>query len=143
MYLDEFSVNFRNSSVYGWGPIGKGGFLQTHIDSFSMSFMIGFSDKRLYGVIGTSATHNQRSFIIFIQNSIKLRAEKLKIDDINFIIICDNSSIHKDVEVKNYLKETKIRILTICPYSPDLNPWEKMILYIKQTLNVYKNKECK
>ena len=121
MYLDEFSVNFRNSSVYGWGPIGKGGFLQTHIDSFSMSFMIGFSDKRLYGVIGTSATHNQRSFIMFIQNAIKLRAEKLKIDDINFIIICDNSSIHKGVEVNNYLKETKIRILTICPYSPDLN----------------------
>ena len=104
------------------GPIGKGGFLQTHIDSFSMSFMIGFSDKRLYCVIGASATHNQRSFIMLIQNAIKLRADKLKIDDINFIIICDKSSIHKGVEVKNYLKETKIRILTICPYSPALNP---------------------
>ena len=75
---------------------------------------------------------------MFIQNAIKLRAEKLKIDDINFIIICDNSSIHKGVEVKNYLKEKKIRILTICPYYPALKPWEKMILYIKQTLNVYK-----
>ena len=138
MNLDEFSANFRNGSVYGWGSIGKGGFLQTHIDNFSMSFMIGFSDKRLLGVIGTWATHNQRSFIMFIQNAIELRHEKLKINDVNFIVIYDKSSIHKGVEVRNYLKESMIRILTICPYSPALNSREKMILYIKQKLNVNK-----
>ena len=34
IYLDEFSVNFRQKSVYGWGPIGSSGFQQSHNKSF-------------------------------------------------------------------------------------------------------------
>ena len=34
IYLDEFSANYRQKSVYGWGPIGSSGFQQSHNESF-------------------------------------------------------------------------------------------------------------
>ena len=34
IYLNEFSVNYRQRSVYGWEPIGGSGFQQSHNESF-------------------------------------------------------------------------------------------------------------
>jgi transposase len=44
----------------------------------------------------------------------------------------DNSSIHKNREVREAMKELNLRILTICPYSASLNPCEKLILAIRK-----------
>ena len=70
MYLDEFALNFRNKSVYGWGPKGNNGFKHNYVNSISMFFIIGFSICRIYRILGTTATHDHRSFISFISNII-------------------------------------------------------------------------
>ena len=135
LYLDEFSINFRNKSTYGWSPIGGDGFVKFNQTQFSMSFMLGFSLQRTYGVYGTILTHNNSSFISFINNALEHRTKGWDLSDTDLVIVWDNSSIHKSVDVKNFASKLKIKILTIWPYCPTLNPAEKMILFIKQKLN--------
>ena len=48
-----------------------------------------------------------------------------------FFIIQDNSNIHKTREVSKFVSDSKIRVLTIPPYEPSLNPVEKFILELK------------
>ena len=138
LYEDEFSINFRTRSNYGWGPIGDGGFLKAHEERFSMSFMVGFSCRGIYGVIGTTGSHTFETFISFISNSLWNRTNVHRLEPSKLIIIWDNSYIHKSKEVIKFLENTKIQILTICPYWPTLNPAEKLILFIKQKLKMLK-----
>ena len=50
MFLDKFSINFRQKTAYGWAPVGVKGFLDVNAEPFSMSFMVGFSRQRFYGI---------------------------------------------------------------------------------------------
>ena len=52
----------------------------------------------------------------------------LSLSESKFIIVWDNSLIHKSKEIMEYLKKSKAIILTIWPYSPA----EKIILYLRQ-----------
>ena len=139
MFLDELSINFRQKSIYEWGPIGDNWFQQVHEENFAMSFMIGFSIKRTYGLLGTTVTHTSESFISFINNSLEYRAKSYNMEDQKLMIIWDKASIHKSKEVKIFLRNIKVHVLTILLYSPALNPAEKMILFIKQKLSTLKH----
>jgi transposase len=48
-----------------------------------------------------------------------------------YMFIFDNASIHVSKLAKSYLAENKIKAMTISPYSPWLNPTEKLIGAIK------------
>ena len=50
LYLDEFLINLRDKSMYGWWSIGVKFLIKTHQADLSMSFMIGVSAQRIYGV---------------------------------------------------------------------------------------------
>ena len=132
MFIDEFSINFRHNTTYGWAPVGVKGYLDVNIESFSMSFMVGFSKQRFYGIVGTSTSNNSASFLRFVKNTFEHRSKSLKLKDRRFIIIWDNASLHTSKEVKDYIANTEIIICTIAPYSPCLNPAERLILYIKK-----------
>ena len=139
MYLDEFSIQLRNKSVYGWGPKGDYGFQQIHTEDFNMSFIIGFSIKRIYGVLRTTATHSHKSFITFISNILDYRVNRFEGVDSRLVIVYNNV-IHKNKEVKEFLNKTEVQIMTIWPYSSPLNPAEKMILFIKKKIQLLRNK---
>ena len=132
MFLDEFSINFRQKTAYGWAPVRVKGFLDVNAEPFSMSFMVGFSRQRFYGIFGTTSSNNSNSFLRFVKNAIEHRTNDLKIEDKRFIIVWDNASLHISEEVKRYLSNTEVIICTIAPYSPCLNPAERLILYIKK-----------
>ena len=56
--------------------------------------------------------------------------------DSKYLVIWDNSSIHKSGLIKSLWQQKAISILTIKPYSPSLNVAEKTILELKT--KVYK-----
>ena len=132
IYVDKFTLNFRFNIMYGWSVIGKWSLLESNISKFSMSFMIGFSSSRVYGILGTTGTHNSDSFIVFVRSAVEYRTRILENSNSNFMIVCNNSFIHKSMDISRYISGTCLHILTICPYSPSLNPIEKLILYIKK-----------
>ena len=139
LYWDEFSINFRQKSIYGWGPRGNYEFQHNYSEEFNMSFIVGFSINRIYGIMRTTSTHHHKSFITFVNHIIDYRTNKLKLSDSKLIFVCDNSSIHKSKEVKEYLNKNSVNVMTIWPYSPALNPAEKMILYIRQKIKLLRS----
>ena len=50
------------------------------------------------------------------------------------VIVWDNSSIHKSAEIKDFIADSGVSILTIAPYSPCLNPAEHLIGAIKSKI---------
>ncbi|KIA76087.1 hypothetical protein DB43_AV00010 [Parachlamydia acanthamoebae] len=57
-------------------------------------------------------------------------------------IICDNGRSNKNKKVEEYLKTSKIKIHYLPPYSPNLNPIERLWKVLRQkktTISVMKN----
>ena len=131
IYIDEFSFNSRQNKFYNWSERGKKAFIETDIRSFTMSFMLGFSKKYFYGIMGTTGTGDSLMFINFINDLVLTRSEILNNNDSNFVLVMDNAAIYVSQRVSDYVKTANLSILTIAPYSPSLNPWEKLISSIK------------
>jgi transposase len=81
-------------------------------------------DSFIYEIEGTTS----EIFYNYLTEFSKHKPEELK------IIVIDNAGFHS---MKNYKIPENIRLLRIPPYTPELNPSEKIWAYIKQ---FYKNK---
>lgn len=81
-------------------------------------------DAFVYEIEGTSS----EIFFRYLEQLSLHRPEQLK------IVIIDNAGFHS---LKEYKLPDNIRLIRIPPYSPELNPSEKIWAYIKQ---YYKNK---
>ena len=49
----------------------------------------------------------------------------------NYLLLCDNSVIHKSEKIKSFIQDSGVTIITLTPYSPCLNPTEHLIGAIK------------
>ena len=107
IFIDEFSINFRQRTTYGWASIGKKGFIDTDEEKFDMSFMVGFSKQKFYGIVGTSSSNNSNSFLRFIKHVIEYRVNILKIINWKHIIVWYNASLHTSKEVREFIENTK------------------------------------
>ena len=67
-FLDEFSVSSKYNKHKGWSEIGEKGFVKLNYDSFSMFFIVAFSEEKFYGIQGKTNAMNSEDFIAFIKN---------------------------------------------------------------------------
>ena len=136
IYIDEFSVNARHSNLYGWSKRGEKGHLRLHSDNFTMSFVVAVSSLAVYGVMGTKKTMNAELIEYFIREMLDCRNHQKENVNRPFVIVMDNATVHTSSSMGSFLKKTGVGAVTITPYSPVLNPCEKVInavkLFIKQ-----------
>ena len=92
--------------------------------------MIEVSEDRVHRILGNKESNDFYCFMDFLENIYCLENTVPREELNKFIIVWNNCSIHKRMKVKDFIKEAMIRILTIWPYCLNLNPAEKMILYI-------------
>ena len=137
IYVDEFTDAPRKHHYYGWGLRGKKRGLNVVNDSFSMSFIIAMSREKIYGWAGLDHTTNTESYKRFIYNLFKNRVTTNSIKLKDPVIVCDNCSIHKSQGFNSFIQDCQVRVVTIWPYWPSLNPVEKLILSIKKMLKTY------
>ena len=71
VYIDEFSVNRKTESKYGWAKSGKKGWKVQSTLNFKMSFIVGFSWRRLEGLLGYSESNTSQRFILFLKGILK------------------------------------------------------------------------
>ncbi len=64
---------------------------------------------------------NGEQIVNFLQ-----RLEEENSDKERIYLICDNASYHKSKKVKEYLVNSKIELVFLPPYSPNLNPIERL-----------------
>ena len=98
---------------------------------FKASFVIAHSQRRIEGVMGTNSSFNQVKFLIFLKDLL-LKLENEKVEGLEkVILVADNWRFHKTEMIKQFLEKKKIVWIFIPPYSPELNPGEKLINFIK------------
>ena len=139
IFVDEFTISSRNNNHYGWTYKGQKGFVASMDDKFTMSFIAAFSARWFYGIQGVTMTTDSSMFIKFLRSFVTTRRSLYEADQTPpAVLIMDNASIHKSSLVKNAVEKLQLSLLTITPYSPALNPCEKLILVLKTTLKAKK-----
>ena len=124
IFIDEFKYSAHSEKQYGWVKKDFNSIFYASPDSFSFSFWIGFSNKKIYGIMATKSTFDSDLFIEFIgwiSNYIPNKS----------IFVADNASLHKTQKVALYFEDNNLLLQTIPAYSPWMNPVEKLILSIK------------
>ena len=133
VFLDESGVNTDLNRIYG-RSIGKNRVFD-HSPLNTPTITTVLSSIRIDGstvaVTYNGGTTGDR-FTEYIKDSL---ITTLKDDD---IVIMDNLRSHHVQPVKDAFKEAKISFIYLPPYSPDLNPIEKMWSKVKSILRKWK-----
>ena len=91
-----------------------------------------------------SEMSNEESIIFFIKllfNQLKLTISKSQLE-IRTVFIMDNARIHKTEKIIKLIKEFKMVVFTIPPYSPELNRIEHTFGRLKNRIS-FKNLNSK
>ena len=134
IYVDEFSVNTRHHQFHGWSKRGHKGLLKIQRNDFSMSFIWAVSNIKVYGILGNQGSNKSNEFKYYLRQLLDCRNADPEFKKVPFIMMYDNSGIHTSDEVKEFISKSKLRSISITPYSPMLNPCEKLIAAVKSNL---------
>lgn len=127
IYLDESGFKSHDYRTYGYSPKGEKCFGQYN-----------WQLKNLTNAIG--AIHNNQLFAVGLFNSsinsdiFCTWVEQLLIPELpdSSVIVMDNATFHKRADIQALIEEHGHTILWLPPYSPDLNPIEKIWAWLKK-----------
>jgi transposase len=133
-FMDSVHPQYQARARYGW--IKKG--TNKTLPSFS-----GWKRKHIVGAINVDDLDlvqadkpkiNGDYIVEFLKKLDESTESKSKI-----YLICDNAGYHKARKVKEYLAGSKIELIFLPPYSPNLNPIERLwkFMHSKATNNRY------
>ena len=131
VFADEFTLKTRQTKLKTWTDKGKHGFINGADQNFRMSFALAFSKMRFYCIENTKGTFNSDGFIEFIKNIKKQYDNDPIVNHAQLVIVIYNAPIHVSCVVKEFWDSERLFVVTMWPYSPSLNPWEKAIAAIK------------
>lgn len=120
-FMDSAHPQYQTRARFGW--IRKN--VVKTLPSFS-----GWKRKHIIGAINLKdlavvTTDNPKVNGDYVIEFLKKLEEKNK-DKNKIYLICDNAGYHKSKKVKEYLQNRKIELLFLPPYSPNLNPIERL-----------------
>ena len=127
IFLDGFSLDTRKWRFYLWSPRGEPSFLSRIENEFHMSFVIGISRIRVYGIMGVIGSTDPNIIEHFISEMLLQRNKDQSAKRKLFILCMDNASVHISKGIQNFLLKSKIRATTIAARCPSLNPTVKLI----------------
>jgi len=119
-FLDAVHPEYQSQSVCGWIKKGECKTLQTTGKQKRLHFLGALSLKEMNVVVREYETIDADAVICFLKD---LEANK-KQGEIH--VILDNASAHKNHKLRDYLKTSRIRLHYLPPYSPNLNPIERL-----------------
>ena len=121
IYIDEFTVASRKQGHYGWAQKGSKSYIIQAGSSFSMSFTVALSSRKIYGVLGKDGTNTSNMINYFIKELCKVRNKDSDREKQPFVLCFDNASIHTSSLTSKFIKSSELVAITITPYSPALN----------------------
>ena len=130
IYVDEFHVSMKSSTLYNWSLKGYSAIISVDPDPWVMSFAVALSRKRVEWILASNKSIDSTMFKWFMQDVVNMKNKERDYSN-KLWFIMDNSPIHCSIEWKDFMKNSKVRWITIPPYSPQLNAAEKLIWLVK------------
>jgi transposase len=119
-FSDATHPQHQSQEAFGWIRKGETKTLPTTGKQERLHFAGAISLKKMKIVVKEYATIDRFSIIDFFKHL----EESTKAHAIH--VICDNGTAYKNKDVEEYLKTSKIKIHYLPPYSPNLNPIERL-----------------
>ena len=131
VYLDEFHLSMKSRAIYNWSLKGTPAWWAIDPDPWTMSFIVSFSYKRVEGILASNISIKSFSYKNFVSAIWKRQIETDEDKSDKVCIVFDNASFHVNEAAICCYRELEARWISIPPYSPQLNPTEKLIAKIK------------
>jgi len=130
-FMDAVHPEFQSKAVCGWIKKGEVKTLPTTSAQYRMHFIGAVSLKKMDLFVQEYETVDADSMITFF-TALEASSKATTIH-----LICDNGRSNKNKKVEEYLKNSRIKVHYLPPYSPNLNPIERLwkILREKKTYN--------
>lgn len=129
VYIDEAGIDKFITREYAWGFIGKR--VPGEVSGLRYareSFIAGKIQDKIIAPFCYTGTCDSELFNFWLE---KFLLPELSSGD---IIVMDNASIHKSEKTVKLIYDANCKILFLPPYSPDLNPIEKVWARIKSII---------
>ena len=127
VYMDETGFAPGTSRTHGYCHIGKR--LYGDVDSQSRprtSLIGGYRNGKLIAPVLFNGNCNTAVMNIWLKDHLLPELRR------GSVIVMDNASFHKSVETREIIKAVGCFVLFLPPYSPHLNPIEKLWANIKR-----------
>jgi transposase len=130
-FLDAVHPDFQSQAVCGWILKAETKTLPTTNKQFRLHFVGALDLQKMQIITHEYETINAENTIEFLKN-LEKHSNASKIH-----VICDNGRANKNKALQEYLKTSKIEIHYLPPYSPNLNPIERLwkIMRERKTYN--------
>lgn len=133
VFIDESGAKTNMTRLYGRAKQGQRAFDNAPSGHWNTTTMI--SSMRLDGSTACMVVDGATNKDIFQAYVEHILLSTLKTGD---IVVMDNLSAHKNQKVRDLIESVGAQLWFLPPYSPDLNPIEKMWSKIKSILRTIK-----
>ena len=129
MFLDETGTSTKMARLYGWAPRGQRCVSAVpHGHWKTTTFLAGLRQSGLTTPLVVDGPMDGETFLAYIKDFL---CPTLQPGD---VVIADNLGSHKVVGVKEAIEAKGATLRYLPPYSPDLNPIEKLFAKLKTLL---------
>lgn len=126
VFIDETWTKTNMTPIRGWAPKGQRLIAKIpHGHWKTLTFIAGLRCDGIHAPCVLDQPINKVSFLSWIKQYL---APTLRPGD---IVVMDNLASHKNLEVRQAIRDAGARRLFLPPYSPDLNPIEQMFSKLK------------
>jgi transposase len=130
-FMDAVHPEFQSKAVCGWIKRGEIKTLPTTSAQYRMHFIGALALEGMKVFAQEYETVDANSMVIFFKGLEAYSKAK------TIHIICDNGRSNKNKKVEEYLRTSRIKVHYLPPYSPNLNPIERLwkVLRERKTYN--------
>ncbi len=126
-FLDGVHPQHNSVAGYGWIKKGKTKELKSNTGRKRLNINGAINIEEMSPVVGYSNSINSQSTISLLKK-IELRHPEAEV----IYAICDNATYYRSRIVKEYVEKTKISLLFLPSYSPNLNLIERLWKYFRK-----------
>lgn len=129
VYIDESGIDKFIARDYGWARKGEKVYGEVSGKRFAReSFIAGYHDNKVIAPMCYQGTCDTLLFNYWLEQFLLPELKP------GHVLIMDNAAFHKSNETKQLIEKAKCELLFLPPYSPDLNPIEKLWAKLKKII---------
>lgn len=127
LFMDGVHPQHNSLPAYGWLPVGEETPLKTNTGRRRLNLNGALDSETLEIHVNEDETLNGATTIVFLKE-LEQRYPKAK----NIFIIVDNARYYRNKLVQEFLRTSKVQLLFLPPYAPNLNLIERVWKFFKK-----------